>query len=192
MRDFNFFSPYIDKSKQKKDRTLFFGIGAAVIAFAIIGSFLWNSISTMKLNRDIKALNAELSKPDKIEKLKKAEELIKKQDIMNKYFDGIKVIYSSVESRNTVSSKLMQSLTSTMPKGVSFNSMTIDAQNIQIQGAADSRVPIAELEYNLKALPMISGVHVSIIAGTDDKSGKSKYTFSLKCTLKDVEKNANE
>jgi type IV pilus assembly protein PilN len=192
MRDFNFFSPYIDKSKQKKDRTLFFGIGAAVIAFAIVGTFLWNSISTIKLNSDIKALNEELNKPDKIEKLRKAEELIKKQEIMNSYFDGIKVIYSSVESRNTVTSVFMQSLTAKMPQGVSFKSMAIDGQNVQVQGIAKTRAAIAELQYNLKNLSSVSEVSISSIAGGTDKSTNGEYTFSLKCTLKDVEKNANK
>jgi type IV pilus assembly protein PilN len=189
MRDFNFFSPYIDKSKQKKDRTLFFGIGAAVIAFAIVGTFIWNSISTIKLNSDIKALNAELSKPEKVEKLRKAEELIKKQEIMNKYFDGIKIIYNSIDSRNIVTSKFMQSLTSTMPQGVSFKSMAIDGQTVQIQGTAKTRAAIAELQYNLKSIPAVSEASVSSIAGGTDKSTNGEYTFSLKCTLKDVEKN---
>ncbi len=189
MRDFNFFSPYIDKSKQKKDKTILFVVGAGIIAFAIIGTFLWNSISTLKLNSDIKALNEELSKPDRVEKLRKAEELIKKQEIMNKYFDGVKIIYNTIERRNVITSKFMQSLTSTMPQGVSFKSMIIDAQTAQVQGTANSRVAIAELEYNLKALPMTSDVHVSIISAAEDKSGNGEYGFSLKCTLKDVEKN---
>jgi type IV pilus assembly protein PilN len=189
MRDFNFFSPYIDQSKQKKDKTILFVVGAGVIAFAIVGSFLWNSISTVKLNSDIKALNEELNKPDKVEKLRKAEELIKKQEIMNKYFDGVKVIYKSVESRNTVSSSFMQSLTAKMPKGVSFKSMVIDGQTVQVQGTSNTRSAIAELQYNLKSLEAVSEASVSSIAGGVDKSTNGEYTFSLKCTLKDVEKN---
>jgi Tfp pilus assembly protein PilN len=189
MRDFNFFSPYIDESKQKKDKTILFVVGAGVIAFAIVGTFLWNSISTVKLNKDIKTLNDELNRPDKVEKLRKAEELIKKQEIMNKYFDGVKVIYGSVESINTVSSSLIHSLTSKMPKGISFKAMAIDGQTVQVQGTSNSRTAIAEFQYNLKSLPIISEVSVSSIAGGIDKSTNGEYTFSLKCTLKDVEKN---
>ncbi|ERI94168.1 fimbrial assembly protein PilN [Clostridiales bacterium oral taxon 876 str. F0540] len=188
MRDFNFFSPYIDKSKEAKDRNLYYAIGAAIIGIIIVGTFAWNSISILKLNNDIKSLNAELSKPDKIEKLKQAEELNKKQEILNKYYVGVNVIFNTINSNNAVSSDLLTSLSATLPGGVSFKSMAIDGQTIQIQGTGNSRTSIGELEYNLKKLGKFSEVQVSSINGGD----KDDYAFALKCTLKDVEKNENK
>lgn len=192
MRDFNFFSPYIGKSKEAKDKTLYFGIGAAIIGIIIVGTFAWNSISILKLNNDIKSLNVELSKPERVEKLKQAEELNKKQEILNKYYEGVNVIFNTIDSTNAVTSDLLNSLSSTLPQGVSFKSMALDGQTVQIQGTAKSRVSIGELEYNLKKLDRISETQVSSITGGDDTGNKGEYSFSLKCTLKDVEKNENK
>lgn len=192
MRDFNFFAPYIGKNKSDKNKNLYIRITAVVVVGFIGATLLWNSISLLMLNRDIKNLNSELNKPDKVEKLRQAEILNNKQEILNKYYAGLENIFTDVENRNRISSELMADLSSTMPKGVSFKSMNLDGQTIQIQGEAGSRVAIAELQHNLKQLEFVAEVSVSTINDGSGSGSQGAYSFALKCTLKDVEKNEDK
>lgn len=192
MRDFNFFSPYLGKKKEIKNKNLYFGIVGGILVLIIAGTFVFNSINILLLKRDIKDLNADLSKPETVQKLKQSEDLNKKQEIMNKYFEGINVIFNSINDNNAVSSDKLTSLASTLPSGTSFKNMSIDGQTVSIQGTAKNRVSIGEFQHNLKQLNWISNVQVSSITGGEDGTSKGDYSFVLKCSLKDVDKNENK
>ncbi|SKA80369.1 Tfp pilus assembly protein PilN [Clostridium sp. USBA 49] len=188
MNDFNFFLPYLNKNKSNKDTNLYIIVSAIILMFFVGGTFLWNSISIIKLNKDINEINAQLKNPEKAEKLKKAEDISNKEKILNKYYDGVKLIVKEINKKDLVKSELLIDIASTLPKDVSFKSIVFDEQFIHIQGISQKRVSIAELQYNLKQLKFISDVQISSI--TDGSDGG--YSFTLKCVLKDVEQNENE
>lgn len=191
MRDFNFFLPYIDEKKDIKNKKTYVVSIIAILSIIIVGSFLYNTIYSFKLNKDIKALKNEFQASENQQKLKKAEELNKKIDIMNKYYENVQLVYNTVDAKCIVNSSLLYDISKCIPKEVSFKTMAIDNSSIQIQGISKGRVAIAELEHNLKELDSISDVHVSNI-NSENGSINGDYSFSLKCMLKGVDKNENK
>lgn len=187
MRDFNFFLPYIDEKKEIKNKKIYVVTITGVLAILILGSLLYNTIYSFKLKSDIKALKNEFETAENQEKLKKAEELNKKMDIMNKYYENVELVYNSVEAKAIVNSSLLYDISKSIPKEVSFKTMTIDTSSIQIQGIAKGRVSIAELEHNLKQLSRVQEVHVSTI-NSENGAINGDYSFSLKCMLKGGDK----
>lgn len=197
--DFNFFSPYIIKKKQTKDKFLCIIVVAAVLLFIFIGNFVWNVVKINKMEKEISEMKKIMNSNDTQAKFKEADNLNKKYDILKKYYDEANVISNAINKNQVISSDLIKKISSTLPQSVSFKTVAIDTQSIQIQGTAGSRVNIAELQYNLKQLENIKDVQVVNINKSSDSSENNnntvetgnEYIFTLKCTLKDVEVNEN-
>ena len=88
---------------------------------------------------------------------------------------------SNIQNRLVVSTQLINSLSSTLPTEVSFNSLNISGGEIAIQAESSTMEAIAEVQYNLKKLSQIEYVYIGAISGND------VYSFDIKCVLKDGE-----
>jgi len=98
-----------------------------------------------------------------------------------KYDDEITKIIDALNSREIVTTNLLDKLSSTLPTEVTFNSINITNTEITIQAVSTSRVAIGEVEHNLKKLDIMQDVYIGGISGVEN------YTFDIKCVLKDVE-----
>jgi type IV pilus assembly protein PilN len=199
--DFNFFSPYIAKKKNTHDRHVISIISVAVLLFIFAGSFLWNFIKINRTEKEINQMKKAISSSTTQARLREADTLSKKHDILVKYYNQVSNISNEINKKQLVSSDLMGKISSTLPQSVSLKTMSIDSQGIELQGTAGSRVNIGELQYNLKQLDVIKDVQVISIneALSNGQNGTNNgttvtsngFTFTLKCTLKDVEVNEN-
>lgn len=191
--DFNFFYPYLGKKKETKNKYLYMISAGVFILLILGGSFIWNMKRINSVKKEITALKSVVDSPETQDKIKQADKLNKKYDIIKKYYDGVEVISTAVDNKQVVSSELIRKLSSAIPHSVSFKTVSIDAQSIQIQGTAGSRVNIGEFQHNLKKLDGMKDVQVmSINKNTEDKGSNDSnegYTFTLKCLLKDVDNN---
>lgn len=192
-QDFNFFQPYIGKEQKEKFRNTYIAIVIGILVFGFVISFAWNSMKIKETQNEIYRIKKIVDSPETKKKLAEIDNLKKKQEILNKYYNGVYSINNSVEKRSIISSELMRQICSVIPQKVSFKSISIDGGSIQISGTAESRTSIAELQYNLKLLDFVDEVQIPNISGNSQSNGKqeansSTYSFSLKCTLKDVGK----
>ena len=174
-RDINFFSPYQGKKKEQKNQNIYkYSLSGFVAAF-IVGTLAWNSINLYKVN------TAKLEDPSIVEKLLEAEQTEAKLNLLSSYEKQLNTIYKGVESRDVVSNEILNMISSTLPTEVSFNSLNLTNTEITMQATSTNRTAIAEVQYNLKQLKNIQEVYIGAI------SGDEKYTFDIRCTLKDGE-----
>lgn len=202
--DFNFFQPYIGVYKQKRSKNLYITLTAATLASVFVISFICNYIKIDNTEHDIDKIKKIIDSPQTKITLDEAEKVKKKYDALNKYYAQANSITSAIQNKDIISSKLMTDICSNIPSKISFKSFNVTVGqkgvggNIEIQGTADSRVSIAEFQHNVKALEKIKEVQVSNITKLNiDEKGDStenkddnvspQYSFTIKCTLKDVD-----
>lgn len=186
MKDINFFKPYLGKKKEKTNSKIYVYGASIIVGILIIGSFIFNITRMFMLDRSIADYNNKLAATDIQEKLKDAENVNKEISLFKQYDASLSNIAVSVEKRDNVSDTLLKDISSTLPKAVSFKSLDISENNIAIKGISDDRTSIAELEHNLNELPIMKDVYVNSI-DTQNSAEGGKYSFDIKCVLKDVE-----
>ena len=181
VRDMNFFAPYQGKRKEEKNKNIYVYSLAGFLSVAIVGTLAWNTTNILLLNSKIKKLNEELEQDHIKEKIVKWEDISKKSDILTRYDSEITKIIGALDTREVVTTNLLDKLSSTLPTEVTFNSINITNTEITIQAISTSRVAIGEIEHNLKKLNIMQDVYIGGISGDEN------YTFDIKCVLKDVE-----
>lgn len=188
MRDFNFFLPYLNDKKERKNKKVYILTTLVILGVIVLGSLAYNSIYILRLKGDINALKSIYETSDNQEKLAKAEEQIKTYNILSDYNKELEIISSGIVNRKIVNSKLLFDVSSSIPKEISFKTMSIESNTVSIQGISTTKVAIAELTHNLKAVNALTNVHVGNINLEGDVAD-GQYSFSVKCTLKDVNNN---
>ncbi|KLE17179.1 PilN domain-containing protein [Clostridium sp. C8] len=181
IRDMNFFSPYQGQKKEQKNKNIYVYSMAGFLSVVIVGTLAWNSTNILLLNNKIKNYNEKLEQEDVKEKISKWDDISKKNDILTKYDTELSKIVGALNTREVVTTDLLDKLSSSLPTEVTFNSINITNTEISIQAVSTSRVAIGEIEHNLKKLNIIQDVYIGGI------SGDEQYTFDIKCVLKDVE-----
>ena len=181
MRDVNFFAEYEGKKKEEKNNVKYIYSSIGILTFLIAGSFLYNTIGLYVINRQITCIKEEINAPEVQEKLLEAKVVDEKYKAFSTYDNDLTEVINNVENRKVVTTQLINSLSSTLPTEVSFNSINISGYEITIQAEASTREAIAELQYNLKNLSQIEYVYIGAISGEDI------FTFDIKCVLKDGE-----
>ena len=180
-RDINFFSSYQGKKKEKKNKNIYIASLLGFLAIFIVGTLTWNTFNILKTEKQIKEYQAQLEDPAIKEKVAEAEEVSAELDILSRYDKEITNVYKSVTTRDIVSNEILNMVSSTLPTEVSFNSLNVTNTEITMQATSTNRTAIAEVQYNLKQLRNIQEVYIGSIAGDE------KYTFDIRCTLKDGE-----
>lgn len=198
--DFNFFQPFIEENKGERKKH-YFALAAIILVGIFITSFIWNLVQVKIYEKQINGMENIVKSYDTKAKLNEIDKLNKKYSVLNKYFAQAYIITNAIENKDVISSELIQKICTTLPKTLSFKSFSVNVGEkgsggtIQIQGIAQTRVNAAELQHNLKSLDEIKEVQVTNIndvdnADTNNNSNVgSQYTFTIKCTLKDGDKN---
>ena len=168
VRDMNFSSPYQGKRKEQKNKNIYVYSLAGFLSVAIVGTLAWNTTNILLLNSKIKKLNEELEQDHIKEKIVKWEDISKKSDVLIKYDDEITKIIDALNSREIVTTNLLDKLSSTLPTEVTFNSINISNTEITIQAVSTSRVAIGEVEHNLKKLDIMQDVYIGAISGDEN------------------------
>lgn len=183
--DINFFTPYENKRKEKKDlQKYIYGITVITI-FAIGVSFGVNHFRIYRLEKDIEYYTNKMTDSILSSELKEAENINSQINILTEYDKGIEDISKAVRNRDLVSDNLLNNISSTIPSDVSFKSIVIDSGNILLQGVSANRSAVAELKHNLSNLEELDSVYVNSISNSGAVEGE--YSFNIKCVLKDVD-----
>lgn len=185
MRDFNFFLPYLNDKKEQKNKKVYLTATLVVFGAIIIGSFMYNTIYIYMLKSDIAKLSATYESDENREKLSQAVILNKTFEVVNSYNKEMETVFENIQECNNINSNILYSVSNSIPKEVSFTSMVVEANTLQIQGVSKNRVAVAELEYNLKKINFMEEVHVGNLS-LEGTVAEGEYGFSIKCTLKGV------
>jgi type IV pilus assembly protein PilN len=151
----------------------------------VVGGFTaFNMYEANKLEVEIAGLKNYLESQEVVKKSKEVKEKKRKMEVMNKYYNIVEEMNMDMDNIDIIGSDFMEKISSTIPKNLFIKTISITIEEAEMQGVADSRVPIAEFEHNLKGLDLFKNVHVSIINKEGEES--SNYIFAIRCTLKDV------
>ncbi|MDV4149365.1 PilN domain-containing protein [Clostridium sp. AL.422] len=181
IKDMNFFAPYQGQKKEQKNKNIYVYSLVGFLSVVVVGSLAWNSVNIILVNNKIKTYNEKLEEKVIKEKLAKWDDISKKNSILTRYDNELSNIVDSLNTREVVTTEILDKLSSTLPTEVTFNSISITNTEISIQAVSTSRVAIGEIEHNLKNLNNVQDVYIGGISGDEN------YTFDIKCVLKDVE-----
>ncbi len=178
MKDINFFAEYAGKKKEQKNSAKYIYSSIGVLGAFIVGTLIYHTVSIQVVNGQIEDLTEKINSPQVKEKLLESEVIAEKHSFFSKYNDNLTEVITNVENRKVVSTQLINSLSSTLPTEVSFNTLSINGGEVTIQAESSTMEAIAELQYNLKNLSQIEYVYIGAISGND------VYSFDIKCILK--------
>ena len=189
MKDFNFFEPYIKNEILSRNKRLAITLSAIIISFIMVIVYITNGIYITNEKKQIAILQNMLSSKNAQHAIEELNLEEKKFAILQDYYSKVSTIKKDIMNKNKIDNEFIDKILSTIPQKVYFNSMSINSKSIQIQGYANSRISIAELEHNLKELKIFSKVYIPAISANEDKN---KFVFSITCALEDVNSNENE
>lgn len=191
MKDVNFFKPYLGKNKEKINFKIYVYGTIIIFVSIILGTLITNSVRIFMLDSSINDYKNKLESAEIQEKLKEAENVNTKINLLTQYDTSLAGIAVSIKERDNVSDTLLKDISSTLPSNVSFKNLDIVENTISIKGISSDRTSIAELKHNLSELPLMEDVYVSTIDNKDNLDNKDtsngEYSFDIKCVLKDVE-----
>lgn len=184
MTDLNFFSPYIESTKEYKKTGLILKILTVLILIYVVGTTVWYFANEIILNANIKNLNAQINDVSLQAQYKKANITLDKYNLFNKYNEGVNSTLDNISSKEIDNSNIMRTLFSTLPQQVAITSISVSSNTVQLQCTSSNRVSIAEFQRNLLQLDMMTSADVSGLSGD---STKNSYAFLIKCTIKGVD-----
>ncbi|MBU3144900.1 PilN domain-containing protein [Clostridium sp. CF012] len=185
MKDFNFFDTYAGSRKDFKKGYLYGAILSTCLVILVIFMCVFNYFNISKLNSEIVDIQQNLNSKDNIDKLKEIENEEKKLAIMNKYSGMVVNINTGINNNDFVGSKVIDKINACVPEGVYFKSMALDATGMQLEAEGKDRETIAVFERSLRSLDIVKEVHIATINSSSTET--ENLTFSLNCTLKDVD-----
>jgi len=185
MRDFNFFDPHTGARKDLKKEYLYAAILSSCLVLLIIFTYAFNYINIRNLNSEIVDIQQNLNSKENTVKLKEIGNEEKKLAIMNKYYGKVVTISEGINDKDFVGSKVLDKINSCVPEGVYFKVMNLDASGVKLDAEGKDRETIAVFERALRELDIVKKIHIDSIMSP---SGENKnFTFSVNCTLKDVD-----
>lgn len=159
------------------------GISSIFIVVLLITFDHYEQIKTLeyKINIQTKVNESEESKRILSELAKVNREKFFKEN----YAKVLGNINEYVSHKKVVKDELLQTIFSSTPKGVNFNSIGINSGEIQMECVADEVILAGDLLFNLKALDIMEGVYSPGLSEKEDGT----YSFSVVCKVKDVKQN---
>lgn len=188
MKDLNFFSSYSKKAGKKKvDSSVFLYVVLIVIIAGVSVYGIYNFISIKRLNNDIafkeNELNTKLDDP-KVKKILGKEEDIR---LLKEDMGKLKALDKYVHDKDIINEILLEDIKDNIPELLFINSLTLNQDNIRIEGKSKDKVAIAQFAHNLKILKKFDEVFVPQIMDND-----SHYSFYLDLILKEGEADGTE
>jgi type IV pilus assembly protein PilM len=182
--DMNLLSDII-KMKQSRLKGVFTGsVLLGAVALAVILYYLNFMVEVNSLNNEIKYYDDIINNPVYQEKYQEMQAMENKINVLKEYKSALSTLNAQLTKSDTVQTDLLNFISSTVPVDININSLSINEENIVIQGTSILRESVAQLEKNLKDIEIIDNVFVPSI--TEQEGEVSNYSFSVNCTIKDV------
>ena len=182
MRDYNFFSPYIESKRSYKDdrNILFISIVAVLIASALL-YYGWNQYRLLRMEREIAGIDSYLSAEQTMQGVRQYQETKQKIKTLQEYQVIIEDVNRRIDSSNIINTRLLDKLSDTLPQAVELNIASITSDGLQLQGKSASRTAVAEYVHNLKETEAFASVYVSNIS--EEGQAGTDFIFTLACKM---------
>lgn len=187
-QDVNFLSSYQGKNgdvvakggKVKENNTPVY-IVVGLIAIAIVGTFLYHTISIKIQESKITEIEEKMADPEFQKQLAIAQDLANKISSVTQYNTQVEQITKVVNSRKVVTPEVLDDVKDAVPGGVLYTSYKISNTEITISGVAPGVEVVAEMEHNFRELDRVQDVHV----GTVEGDGTVNFNITIK--IKQIE-----
>ncbi|MGV8145076.1 MAG: PilN domain-containing protein [Alkaliphilus sp.] len=178
----NFFSSYIKLHKSSASK-VFGTIVMLLLIISILSSFsVYNFLEIRKL-KDEQASLAKYTHSQEFMKNKRAiSEATNRLASKQEYYGRIQGIARNIEEIDIVSTRLLNAISGALPEGISFEVLSLDAEQFQLMAVSNSRIEIAEFQYNLLMLGIFNDIHIANISGEGEEDTRI-FTFALSATL---------
>jgi type IV pilus assembly protein PilN len=183
-RDYNFFSAAIGPGRSSRKR-LFLHIAFFLILVMLAAGAYYRFESVIRTGKaQIAAYNVFLESEETTGK--RQQVMRKKQEIENlkKYAASLDTFHLQLRSMDTIGTEYIRLITSAIPEGLFFESISMTASQLQIEGNATTRVQIAELLHNMEELGIFQDVHISTVKPAEGET--AAFTFSMSCKRKEA------
>jgi len=187
-QDVNFLSSYQGKNgdvvakggKVKENNTPVY-IVVGLIGAAIVGTFLYHTISIKIEESKITKIEEKMADPEFQKQLAIAQDLANKISSVTQYNTQVEQITKVVNSRKVVTPEILDDVKDAVPGGVLYTSYKISNTEITISGAAPSVEVVAEMEHNFRELDRVQDVHIGTV------EGDGAVTFDITIKIKQIE-----
>lgn len=184
MKDFNFFSNFLD-AKKASDRRLLTSLALITLLVVIIGVvYIYLEIKTYSLKNDIDSMEKYLKSEDVIKQIQEVQNKKTQIDIMNQYYKVLDIVDSDLANVDIIKSSLLESINKTLPQNVAFSIINFEDNTIAIQGTSTEKTPIAEFYHNLTSMGIFDNVSLNTVKNKDINA--NIYVFNIQCILKEV------
>lgn len=183
-QEYNFFYPYIQKSRRMARIRLEIIIALLVLIGSVFILQLFNFMYSNEMKNRLSALENEISILESNPVVQQYNETVRKYEILSQYGEIITNIDRSIHSIDVINIELFNTLERCFPANINMTSLSLNMYELSIQGNGASLKDVADLENNLRNSEMFDRVHVSVI-----HHNENIITFSALCLIKDVRKN---
>lgn len=181
MREMNFFKPYSSKHRIgiSGNDAVKYGVGG-ILALTVLFYGI-TALDIFLTNRDTDQINARMSQPEFVKKLKHYNEVQRKLQSLNQYDNIVTPLNKGIEEAFMINSDYMAQLNSVFPQHTFLQTSSLQDGSFELQGISANRIEIAEYEHNLNKLDIFKSVYVTNINQNASGSG---YMFTVKCIVK--------
>ena len=187
MHDFNFFEPYLTKSRLQ-DSASSFKLDLLII-FLVIALTAWpayNLVREFQLKRETAALKIEVVTNEKYSLLDESKSLDQYDKKLQEQLKSVSAVDTNLKGSVWLNEPFLFSLLSTVPKDAQVQDFEVYAdKKVEISGVASNKPAIAEFEHNLRQTDRFDSLYVESISNEN-----GTYNFKMAFQLKGVDTNA--
>ncbi len=185
-KNINFLSDNIKNKKVKFNKFIvFFSFVLTVTAFILFYFYQYNT-KVISMKNEIEELDKYLTSGTYIKSANEVDDMTKSLQLLNQYKNTALFISLNIAKEDFITTEVLDATAASVPIDTTIRSLVIDKNTIQILGESYSRESIAQFEKNLKDIEFISNVHIPAITVNTGERNDSAYTFSIICSVKDV------
>ena len=167
MRDFNFFEAFEQKKKRSDGPRVGYPLVLILVILAAAAWPAYNFYQIYRLDQDIVAKRNQLEADERYPLFLEAE--LKEAELANarSILTDMQMSSEIIQEKEIIDESLLYTIASSMPEDTALDSMTINGENIALQGNAQSKPAIAEFEYNIRQTGRFENIFIPSISEED-------------------------
>ncbi|MGL4952233.1 MAG: PilN domain-containing protein [Culicoidibacterales bacterium] len=177
MQDINFFDHYqLQEEEARKLKPGAFVVIASILMLGISGVLFYQS---WQLKNDISELEMVINNPEIQVQLKEAQKLEQDLTTLTQIENQVNNIVTNIDKKDANITQYLLEISKVMPKTVTLDQTTLNANLVVMDAQAVTRQAIAEFQHNLKELGIFSDVYISTIQPTSSEG----FNFQIQCQI---------
>ena len=183
MKDYNFFSVYIDDKKADQKKKVYAITIGVILACLVTGLISHNFIRIKQVKQDIEGIENYINNP----KIAKTNTNIISTKLtiklMKEYSLLVEEIGNELNEEYLKYMDVFEIIDKSTPEKMYISQLDINRDTATISGTTADRTKVAYFQHNLRAKKDIRDVIVTVIHNDEDQK---KYSYNIKCYFKDV------